>query len=132
MSLYTEVQFKCFNCSEPIPFTIWQSVNVTLDPEQKSRVLDSSMFFAICPSCGNEHFFPIGFLYHDMDKQIMLFYRDEESEKVDLESAVIANEVHEFRTLSEYKYRVVNELNRLKEKIIIFDENLDDFEIEHY
>lgn len=132
MSLHGEVQLKCLNCSGLIPFTVWQSINVTLDPEQKKRILDNSMFVVICPSCRKEYFFPYDFLYHDMEKQFILFYNeDDNTENADLERTVLPDEMLEFGTINEYKYRVVKGLNRLKEKILIFDENLDDFEIEH-
>ncbi len=49
----TEI-LKCPKCNQEHPFTVWQSINTTLDPEMKAAVLDRSALLFECPSCGKK------------------------------------------------------------------------------
>ncbi len=65
--------FKCPKCNKKIPCVIYDSINVTLDPELKEKLLDTSLFHVTCPHCHKTftHHYP--FLYHDMEKKFMVF-----------------------------------------------------------
>jgi len=51
MSKSSEVQIQCPDCKKESSFTIWDSVNVDLDPELKQAVMDGSLFQFQCPFC---------------------------------------------------------------------------------
>lgn len=130
MSLQSKEEINCPKCSTKFPFVIWNSVNVSLDPEQKAKILDNSFFSATCPSCGVRMFVPYGLLYHDMEKKIMIFFDDDETSEPENETTKLPLNLFTNDMQAEYKFRNVHGVNRLKEKILIFDNNLDDVEIE--
>ncbi len=127
MSKLTKEKFECPRCSKEMEIDIWNSVNVTLDPEMKSKLLDASIFEHKCDNCANTIYMEYGLLYHDMEKKLMLFFspnKSEENNRIDLPD--------DFGFGTEgYTYRIVEEINNLKETISIFDAGLDDVTI-HY
>lgn len=72
MSSFTEEKITCPNCHKESSFTIFQSVNVDLDPKLKEKVFDGSLFKWTCPECGNTYNVPYTFLYHDMTNNFMV------------------------------------------------------------
>ena len=48
MSLEREETLKCPKCKTENKFRIYDSINVTLDPELKKKVLDGSLFKMKC------------------------------------------------------------------------------------
>lgn len=130
MSLQSTEEITCPKCASNFPFIRWDSVNVSLDPEQKAKILDNSFFRTTCPNCSVNIFIPYSLLYHDMEQKLMIFFDDDETsdsenEKLKLPPNMFFNDIQ-----GEYKFRNVHGVNRLVEKILIFDNNLDDVEIE--
>ena len=72
MSSFRNVKITCPDCNTEGPYTIWDSVNVNLDPEMKSKVKDGSLFEWTCPNCGKTYNVPYSFLYHDMTNNFMV------------------------------------------------------------
>ena len=66
MSLEREETLKCPKCKTENKFHIYDSINVTLDPELKKKVLDGSLFKMKCAECGTETVINYDTLYHDM------------------------------------------------------------------
>ena len=52
MSILREDMFTCPHCEEKGPLKVWESVNVTQDPDARRRVEDLSLFEWTCPNCG--------------------------------------------------------------------------------
>ena len=89
MSMNSIKKVNCPKCDNSQDFEIWNSINVSLDPRLKERVLNRSVLTFECEKCGykEEGIYPL--LYHDMDKKLMLFllpkdeYNEERFEKLD-------------------------------------------------
>ena len=80
MSLSHVGAIKCTKCDNTQPFTFWESINVTADPELKARLMQGELTTGVCRKCGLELHITANCLYHDMDKglAIWLRYSDEE------------------------------------------------------
>jgi len=128
MSKNTTTPHQCPRCGKTSEITIWQSINVDLDPDLKDKVLDESLFSFRCNSCSFHQGVAYASLYNDMTKQFMVYWIPSDESDLsqqtfdDLQKTVLAK--------SGYRLRVVPTLNRLKEKILIFDCDLDDRAIE--
>lgn len=74
MSSFINSKITCPNCKNEGGYTMWNSVNVDLNPELKLKVLDGSIFMWTCPHCGKEYKAPYPLLYHDMKNHFMIEY----------------------------------------------------------
>ncbi len=61
MSMEREELVPCPKCGMQHLFTVWSSLNVTVDPDQKERVLNRELFTFQCRGCGERSavFFPM-------------------------------------------------------------------------
>lgn len=128
----------CPNCGTQSEFTIYQSVNVTLEPKLKQEIPDFELFRFNCPSCQVSSFVFYETLYHDMERQVMLYFvpelNDSEEKKL--------NVVNTFNTMKEidkenfsdsmnrYTLRMTSSIESFIEKIEIFEAGFDDRIIE--
>lgn len=121
MSLANKSLQLCPHCQSMQEVSYYQSVNVTINPELKQKVLSGTLNINICTACSKEISIVSGFLYHDMTNRIML-------ELALDESAVDEGKDNIIRELigKGYIYRKVHEYGRLVEKINIFDQKLND------
>ena len=134
MSRNSKETITCPKCNTKGDFTVWGSLNVNLDPKMKEKVLDYSIFKYTCPNCGETFNIQYDFLYHDMNRKYMIQMVTEEERMEE----VVNNFVEVKKTMKkefakenfDEKVRVVLGPNELKEKILIFDNNLDDRAIE--
>ena len=126
MSRSHEEMVNCPNCGTQQSFTVWDSINVSVDPNLKEPLLTGKLSTFCCSHCGCESNFIHDTLYHDMDKSLAIWLNvedDPESEK--------AKQM--FSSASETKIcRIVRTLHELYDKILIFDDDFNDFEIELY
>ncbi len=129
MSSYSRITITCPKCGQDHPYKVWNSINTKLDPEMKAAVKDRSAFLFECPSCGAKTYVDYGFLYHQMEDQIMIHYAnsDENAEEIykmltDEDPAGMLQDLRK----NNYLIRIVRTQNELREKIAIFDEGLDD------
>ena len=72
MSSFRNIKITCPDCNTEGTYTVWDSVNVDLDPELKSKVMDGSLFTWVCPNCKKSFNAPYSFLYHDMTHNFMV------------------------------------------------------------
>ncbi len=131
MSMSGPVSVTCQKCSKESQFIIWKSINTMLDPEMKSKVRDKSAFRFTCPHCGHSVLMDYGFLYHQMEDQIMIHYTQAEENIKDIYDFYAGNRDSElykdFPDLhAKYLNRIVRSVNQLLEKLAIFDAGLDD------
>lgn len=133
MSKSEIAKYTCPNCFKVSDVKAWKSVNVDIDPELKQKVLNGSIFNFQCPSCHVYKKFFYTFLYHDMTRKFMIYLKPASEKRFadisldDLQKQTITPVRHFY---SGYRLRAVPTHNRLKEKILIFDEGLDDRTIE--
>ncbi len=133
MSSRSMKKITCPKCGCETDFMIWSSVNTVLNPEMFDKVRTREAFSFTCPECGNVADVDYGFLYHQMDARMMIYYVPEPSE---VEKAYDMfrgdNKITKmFKQEQEnYLYRIVRTKNELIEKLFIFDAGLDDRAIE--
>ena len=137
MSLSREEMITCPKCGQQSPFMIWQSVNTMVDPEMKAAVRDLSAFRFTCPNCGNQAVINYGFLYHQMEDRIMVYYAETDKDAEDFMSAFNKDKFPEGTKdflgdflNDNYMIRIVRSQFELREKLAIFDAGLDDRIIE--
>lgn len=130
MSKYHTIFLECPACHRKVEYVYWDSVNTSLDPELKEKILDKSIFLCSC-NCGHEGFLFHPILYHDMEKNLMIQYVQPEDVYDAIKSfdefgknEIISNGIKKIRL------RIVTDINYLIEKIHIFDMGLDDKIIE--
>ena len=114
---------SCEKCGHRQQFTLWQSLNATLNPEEKKSLLKGTLLRFTCEKCGHSAGLVYPMLYHDMPKQLMIWLWPAEG---DPESG----ELHPTPLMNDYQLRIVPSPNRLMEKILIFDHDPDDRLIE--
>ena len=118
---------RCPECGETGLLPLYESVNVTLDPDLKNEVLDGGLFTWVCPVCGRSTRVSYPFLYHDMARRVMIHYLPDGADSDEL--AALAGASGLFRG-SAYTLRTVRTYEELLEKICIFDLEMDDRVIE--
>lgn len=134
MSMAFSDKITCPKCGQEAEFQMWKSINVSLDPEMKRRIIDQSAFDFECPHCGAHTKVVYPFLYHDMGTHVMMYFVSEED--VEKTYNLFKGENDRFKDLfagmdeDKYVYRIVTDLNSVREKIMIFDEGYDDRVIE--
>ena len=74
MSRHRIEKVKCPKCGYEINASIWDSVNVDIDPDEKPKVLDGTFFQATCQNCHFVSNLDYPCLYHDMTNKIMVQY----------------------------------------------------------
>jgi hypothetical protein len=119
MSLPQQTTETCRECGDTQPFTIWQSLNVTLEREAKEKLLNGELTRFNCQKCQWSGPVIYSFLYHDMEKHLMIWHWAEEGEP-DMTALPPAG------MIKDYQLRYVGNPNELTEKILLFDAGLDD------
>ncbi|MBR6173691.1 MAG: CpXC domain-containing protein [Eubacterium sp.] len=135
MSIKHEVDVTCPNCRTPHPFGVWESINTSENPEMRSAVRDKSAFLFVCPTCGEKSMIDYGFLYHQMEDKIIIYYADSDARAEEIKTMLAAEDASDMvgdLRKGKYLVRVVRSLNELREKLAIFDAGLDDRIIEIY
>ena len=128
MEKTVEKDITCPKCSQTGSFTAYKSINSVHDPELTEKLKNLSLYDYICPHCNTRVTVDYGLLYHDMDKRIMIYYKRKESEAQKAADMFLGRGVYDVAEdlQGKYLYRVVRTKRQLREKIAIFDANLDD------
>ena len=72
MSTVRTIELICPQCGEKIFYNYYDSVNVTIDPELKSKILSGEIFIVKCDHCGFKERFNHDLLYNDMEKNVFI------------------------------------------------------------
>lgn len=118
----------CPNCNHEQELHVTPTVNVTLDPDMKEKVLSGEIFLFTCENCGFSGFAGFPFIYEDKETNGgFLIYMEPgcEDREVGVDGDV-ADQV----LLQNMTMRLVTNINELKEKIFIFEAGLDDRVVE--
>jgi len=126
MSLISTTTAACCQCGGKSELKVYRSINVSEDSQLKAKVRDGSLFVWKCPSCGQVNLVKYESLYHDPDKKLMVWLIPT-GELPESEMAAVGNHA---RAMGDYTLRRVSDIGSLMEKVLIFDEGLDDVVIE--
>ena len=74
LSRKVKVNVNCPFCGFGQVVSIHTSVNVTLDPQLRQRILDDSLNRFICSDCGKSSFVGTNVIYHDMAKKFAVWF----------------------------------------------------------
>jgi hypothetical protein len=74
MSIKRSLEITCQQCRTRQMATVWETVNVTMNPEMKEAVTDLAVNVHPCVRCGDEITIDISFLYNDMQKRFCVRY----------------------------------------------------------
>lgn len=122
MSKCSPQSMTCPNCRASQEFMVWESVNVSLDPELKRKLMSGELTRFTCDACGHTADVVYPILYHDMEKQLMVWMvpNGEAPQDNGGLSALLAG------GMAKYTRRLVASRNALVEKILVLDAELDD------
>lgn len=122
MSLQKSALINCNHCNHEQEINLYSSVNVTLDPDLKDKVIRKNLNVKRCEHCDQTINVVSGFLYHDMQNKLLLALNTSEEETEDNNNPFLQQE--------GYIYREVNSYNELLQKINIFTHRLNDTIVE--
>jgi hypothetical protein len=115
----------CPKCGHAHNFRVFESLNGDFDPDAKQALLNASLFRFKCEQCGFETSVVYDILYHDMTHQAMVYLVPEHAIEQVSQMMDHADTAFGFGT-SAYRKRIVTDQNALREKALIFDNDLDD------
>ena len=133
MTKVSTEELVCSECGLEQLFTVYNSVNVSLNPDAKEKLIKGELTAFTCDACGHQVEMVYPLLYHDMENKLMIYM--DPNGQLDLNG--IENKQFMFGTLlnESYRYRIVSTREEMVEKIYIFDHELDDKALEllkHY
>lgn len=127
MSKFNMEPITCPQCKTEQKIKVWESVNVSLSPKEKQKILDGEFFKFKCKKCDFEAPLAYNCLYSDIENKLIIWMipelTDELKEKLSVAETMKGDEEH---STKDYIYRIVTTPNELKEKIMINDAGLDD------
>ncbi len=121
----------CPKCGSEIEFTLWKSINTDMS-FAIDDIISGKLFFVECESCGHVTRVDYPMLFNDMIHQVMISYEfsSDKSSQNDLDG------IGQFAKIMSPFYRngirIVDTQNKLREKVQVFNDNLDDHVIEIY
>jgi hypothetical protein len=124
MSMPSTHTLTCRKCGRQQDFTIWNSLNVSLNPREKDQLIDGALTQFTCEGCGESAQVVYPMLYHDMEKALMVQF-DPQGQAPPDEMSVMADAAAA-GMMADYRLRLVTSWNELIEKVLIFDAGLDD------
>lgn len=116
----------CPECEASVAAKMWTVVNTAKTPELRDKIMNETLFDWRCPSCQFQAQLISHCLYHDPEKKFMIYLVPDFDQPV-LEDGGVEAQYPEMSILTK---RVVPTLNKLKEKILIFESGANDMAIE--
>lgn len=126
MSNMISKNITCPKCGFQVATKIYQGINVTAEPTLRESVLTEKLFKWKCPACRFEAVLKHPLLYNDVKNKFMIYLIP----NVVSEQLVDTKLEEEFPETASVTKRLVSSFNALKEKIMIFEEGLDDMAVE--
>ena len=130
MSISEKQTIKCPSCGEISDLTVWESITAKDSPDLKSDLLKGKINIFSCAACGQKALFPSPILYTDDTKRLVISFSpqtdDAEKRKLFEEIKESSQKSGELENYPDYNLRFVTSYNELLEKILIFDNDLDD------
>ncbi len=134
MSVNLKQSVKCPKCSQMNDVTVWSSITAKDSIDLKNDLLMGKINMFHCPSCEFTALMPHPMLYHDEEKKLMISFTPTDDviakEKMYQDICEASKESGELDNLDGYNLRFITDYNELLEKILIFDNQLNDKAIE--
>lgn len=134
MSLYTKKNIRCPKCGQMSEMPLWDFVDGKESPDVKQDLLRGRVNMFECPSCSYRALVPQPMLYRDDERKLMISFcpsDDPVSREKMYESIKKTSKTSgELEKLEGYNLRFVSDYNELMEKLLIFDNGLNDKAIE--
>ena len=115
----------CYACKHSWHFKVWDTINVTQNPELKEMLRDESFMMRVCPYCGNSVFSRDCFTYVDMERRLVARVGDWETP----DYSWLKGQRYPESLYENYALRCIGFLYELKEKIAIIDAGLNDIAV---
>ena len=74
MTMLKTVQLACPSCQHEQTVRVWDTINVTLDPELRIRLFNGDINIFRCESCNSSSQVKKDLLYHDMTRRFCVQY----------------------------------------------------------
>lgn len=129
-----EQEVECPECGKKHTVKMYERINVTENPHLKRSILKNELFMFRCPDCGIAMPMTYPCLIQDTERGYMVWYvpafERTQMEKIFAfnDSGMQSDEYKDFNHY--YRTRVVSNTNSLIEKMLIFDEDMDDRVVE--
>ena len=81
MTRYESYKIKCPLCNNKVNVTLLDSINATLNPKKRLELLKGNINIPECPACKKTFRVGKSLLYHDMERNFMVWYYPFESMK---------------------------------------------------
>jgi hypothetical protein len=81
MSSMQSHDLQCPQCGNTQEVMVWDSINVTLDPELKETLFAGEVNLFVCEKCGKKAFISAPLLYHDMTLEFCVQYYPPETQQ---------------------------------------------------
>lgn len=120
MSTNLAKEINCPSCGKSSQTRMWPSIDCADHPEQRERILEESLFIWECPDCGYQMQLVYPCLYHDFSHKLLILLDPNQKEQSLNKRAIAAEKLEGVRK------RIVGTVEELKEKILIFENGLND------
>lgn len=134
MSINIKQSVKCPECEQMSDIIVWSSITAKDSPDLKRDLLAGRVNMFVCPSCQARALMPHPMLYTDEDKKLMISFSPTNDAvlKEQLFQKVQSSfkESGEVEKYEGWNLRFITDYNELLEKLLIFDNALDDKTIE--
>lgn len=134
MSLNYKQEIKCPKCAHLQEMTLWSSITADDSEDLKKELLGAQINIFRCEDCGQAALVPTPLLYHDKSKKLLISFSpcNDAKEKIRLfeEIKAVSKKSGELAEYVDYNLRFVSVYDDLLEKILIFDNDLNDKVIE--
>lgn len=126
MAMVDIKQLHCPKCNATNHIHIYKHINSQEDSQLRDKILSGRLFDFYCPYCEYRARLYYPCLYNDVKNRFMVYFIPGTEKAHILDRAV----EYEFENMPKITKRVVPTFNEFREKIIIFEAELDDMAVE--
>ena len=74
MTEISTTEIACPECDLEQLFSVYNSVNVSLNPDYKEKLINGELTILTCDACGYQVEMVYPMLYHDMENKLMIYF----------------------------------------------------------
>ncbi|WP_019678394.1 CpXC domain-containing protein [Ruminococcus flavefaciens] len=124
-------KIKCPKCGKVSDMLVWELIDTSQDPQMAEQIRNGDAFSWYCPGCDNKSLIFYPTIYHEVDKKYVLAYvPGDPTSAVGYMKDLNSNNDSGYDFSIGYTKRIVTDMNKLREKLLILDHDLDDKIIE--